>query len=130
MVKTTHEPVDLIIKRYVDRLQQEIDLSRVFLAYTVHGAPDGELTDIWLLIVSPTFAGMEWTDRIELVALAGIEVSHLIQSWPCTPEELAGHREGEGYNPFLAMMLSGSTEVYTAPDVGAYEQSVTREGTR
>jgi predicted nucleotidyltransferase len=84
MVKTTSE-VDSLVRRFVERLKRQIVVDRVFVVgrYAFDKAHDD--SDLRLVVISPTFEGMNLTRRIDILALTGLKIDPLIQSWGFTP---------------------------------------------
>jgi hypothetical protein len=111
MVKTAVD-VKRIVDRFVAFLTDGgIAVERVLLAgdYAQGNATDE--SDVWLIVVSRSFAGVDWSERTRALAHAGLETDALVQAWGFTAEEM----EKAGQIPFLAMTLNQSREVYSAP---------------
>ena len=114
MVKTAID-IEAIVSRFVQALERQIVVDRVILSGDYACEAATEESDIWLLVISPSFEGMSWVERIDLLALTGARVDILVQSWGFTPEELSKTRKSQGGVPFLGMMLNQSREIYTNP---------------
>ena len=121
MVKTA---IDLrkLVGRFVELLSRDIVVDRVILSGDYAQGSETDDSDIWLLVISPSFEGMQWGQRSDLLALAGMKVDFLIQSGGFTPDELARTYKSEGGNIFLGMMLNQSREIYTNPAVSQTQE--------
>ena len=109
---TTAADLNAIVKPYVKRLQQDLDLDSVFFIDEAYDGVNGALSDVRFIVVSPSFEGMDHTTRLRRLGLLGAIVNSAIQAWPYTPREIARHSNGEKYDLFLAQFLSGAREVY------------------
>ena len=111
MVKAATD-VSSIVDAYVKKLKQELDLERVILSNIHTDGVDGEPSEILFIVVSATFEALERQESVEMLGLAGQDISSLIMAWPYTPNAFAGFFHGEVYDGVLAQLLSGSREVY------------------
>ena len=111
MAKTTTD-LKLTIKRYVDQLARELDLQEVFLVAPSYEGINDELSEVAFIVVSPTFEGMDYNDRLATLGGVGMSVSPVIAGRPFTPDEIARFRSGEAYDWYLAAFLEESREVY------------------
>jgi predicted nucleotidyltransferase len=110
VVKTAID-VRKLVDRFVALAEEQIVVEKVILSGEYARGVATDHSDIRLLVISSSFEGMEWTSRGELLALVGMEVDVLIQSWGFTPREL----ENAGMIPFLTMMLAESRQIYPDP---------------
>ena len=110
MVKTAID-LERTVESFAKTLSKLIKVDRIILAGDYAKGKATDDSDIWLLVISPSFTGMDWLKRSNLLARAGSKVEILIQSWGFTPDELAN----SGLIPFLTMMLSESRQVYPDP---------------
>lgn len=107
VVKTA---IDLkkLVHSFVEKAEQQIAVDKVILSGDYGRGAATDSSDIWLIVISPSFKGMEWKKRSDLLALVGFDIDILIQSWGFTPEEL----ENAGMIPLLSMMVAQSRQVY------------------
>ncbi len=115
MVKTATD-LKRLARQYVSLAAGIAEIERLLAVEGVD--PTEKLEDeVWLLVVSETFAALSMVDRISLLATITPKLDAYTTAWGFTPDEYAQSREGRGGHPFLGMMLNQSREIYTAPQL-------------
>jgi hypothetical protein len=99
-------------------LKKQITVERVLA--TRLREPGEEEIDLQLLVISPSFEGMAWTDRSDLLAQATLQVlPDYVTAWGYTPSELDDAMTGKGRDGLLSMALSDTREVYHKAPAGS-----------
>ena len=101
------------IKKYVEALEPEVKVEKVFLSGDYASGDPGPYSDIRLVVISPSFDEIPAPERIGVLGSVSAKVEPLIQAWGYTPRELDDLKEGRSYIPLLAMLLNESREVYS-----------------
>jgi predicted nucleotidyltransferase len=112
MAKTTLELTNSI-EEYVEALERQVQVSKVFLTGDYARGTASDHSDIRLVVISPSFEGKNQPERIDTLANVGVRIDPLIQAWGYTPAELEDARTGRYVIPLLGMFLHTSKEVFS-----------------
>lgn len=107
------------VARYVAALQRQgIEVERVYLYGSQMRGTAGEVSDVDLIVVSPSFVGREPWERAEITGRARFEtfrsLGESVEALAKTPEEVASRHPAS----FLADVLKDAEVVYERPSGG------------
>jgi hypothetical protein len=110
MVATEYD-IREIVTRFVAAVEVHVPVERILLAGDYGRGNPHAGSDIWFVVISPSFEGMDYLARSDMLALAGLEIDVRIQSWGFSSSEVAR----PGLIPLLSMMINESQEIYPEP---------------
>lgn len=114
----TESQLRAIIKAFIGRLSQDMDVEKVFLWGDYVSGKPAEHSDVRLVVISEAFAGLDAGQRSIALTSTVMDSNPLIMAWGYTPKELSDTRSGKGGEPLLGMMLYESREVFEDAPAG------------